>query len=393
MPNIQTRQRRERRYSNDEKPIFNCHIFDTQYQIKPSASSSFPSNINVTQEDEACAELLPESLYYSYASLSSKTLSSTKQQKKPTSMFKKAAKKAAVSDIALTVLGKFAPPVPVYMKKGVSPDLLVNTGLCLFGGLPAILHSWYIIYKNPENKGKRQGRVNKYPNRPLCDCGCGGYKPTNPIDERSRRMYYYFYHYKFGRKSNSNDKDSAVSSSITLVDGCCDDEYADPITPTEFSQNNDDALAGDKFACSNNTIDVQKNKEPKQYQQQQQHSFFMHPSSSLPHVSSHDMIGDNEFYDKTMKTLLPPSYQESQLEHYRRRNLFGNNHHQSRAYVSATDLCKLNFNSFNTNKNNHSILLDDKLFIQNNSSFYDDVRDFSDFTSHDLHTSQHPIIA
>lgn len=54
------------------------------------------------------------------------------------------------SDILLALLGLFIPPLPVAFKKGVfSLDTLLNVILTLLGGIPGVLHCWFVIVKYP----------------------------------------------------------------------------------------------------------------------------------------------------------------------------------------------------------------------------------------------------
>jgi uncharacterized membrane protein YqaE (UPF0057 family) len=56
------------------------------------------------------------------------------------------------SDLILAILALFLPPVPVWIKKGFWKwELLLNVVLCFFGGIPATIHAWYIIVKNPDD--------------------------------------------------------------------------------------------------------------------------------------------------------------------------------------------------------------------------------------------------
>lgn len=57
---------------------------------------------------------------------------------------------AISSDVILAILAKFVPPIPVYIKRGVSADLAINVALTVLGGFPGIVHAWYLILKNPE---------------------------------------------------------------------------------------------------------------------------------------------------------------------------------------------------------------------------------------------------
>ncbi|RKF59800.1 putative stress response rci peptide [Erysiphe neolycopersici] len=54
------------------------------------------------------------------------------------------------SDIFLGLLAILFPPFPVWVKRGIcSADSLINICLCALGGIPGILHAWYIISQNP----------------------------------------------------------------------------------------------------------------------------------------------------------------------------------------------------------------------------------------------------
>lgn len=55
-------------------------------------------------------------------------------------------------DVLLAVIAKFFPPAPVFMKTGLSKELLINSGLTLFGIFPGAIHAWYIILKNPKDQ-------------------------------------------------------------------------------------------------------------------------------------------------------------------------------------------------------------------------------------------------
>ncbi|KAK3339492.1 hypothetical protein B0H65DRAFT_302060 [Neurospora tetraspora] len=54
------------------------------------------------------------------------------------------------TDIFLGFLAILFPPLPVWVKSGIcSADAFINLLLCVLGFLPGLLHSWYIIAKNP----------------------------------------------------------------------------------------------------------------------------------------------------------------------------------------------------------------------------------------------------
>ncbi|RUS17981.1 hypothetical protein BC937DRAFT_89290 [Endogone sp. FLAS-F59071] len=50
-------------------------------------------------------------------------------------------------DIFLFIIGFFLPPIPVFIKRGFSADLLINIALWCLGAVPGIVHAWYIIHK------------------------------------------------------------------------------------------------------------------------------------------------------------------------------------------------------------------------------------------------------
>lgn len=55
------------------------------------------------------------------------------------------------ADLLLAVLAFFVPPFSVFVKQGLSPDLLINIILTLLGAFPGIIHAWYIILKYPDD--------------------------------------------------------------------------------------------------------------------------------------------------------------------------------------------------------------------------------------------------
>lgn len=55
-------------------------------------------------------------------------------------------------DVLLAVVAKFFPPASVFIKTGFSKELLINSGLTLFGIFPGAIHAWYIILKNPKDQ-------------------------------------------------------------------------------------------------------------------------------------------------------------------------------------------------------------------------------------------------
>jgi uncharacterized membrane protein YqaE (UPF0057 family) len=55
------------------------------------------------------------------------------------------------SDIFLGILAILFPPLPVWVKCGIcSADSVINILLCVLGGLPGLIHAWYIIAKYPD---------------------------------------------------------------------------------------------------------------------------------------------------------------------------------------------------------------------------------------------------
>ncbi|KAI6247327.1 Plasma membrane proteolipid 31 [Erysiphe necator] len=61
------------------------------------------------------------------------------------------------SDIFLGLIAILFPPFPVWVKRGLcSADSLINICLCALGGIPGILHAWYIISKYSHHD---QGRL------------------------------------------------------------------------------------------------------------------------------------------------------------------------------------------------------------------------------------------
>ncbi|RSH78452.1 uncharacterized protein EHS24_002177 [Apiotrichum porosum] len=50
--------------------------------------------------------------------------------------------------IFLYVLALFIPPVPVYIKKGLSWDVGLNVVLWFCGWIPGVAHAWYTIARN-----------------------------------------------------------------------------------------------------------------------------------------------------------------------------------------------------------------------------------------------------
>lgn len=56
-------------------------------------------------------------------------------------------------DCLLIVLAVIFPPLPVCIKRGLcSCDFLINICLCLLGWVPGMIHAWYIILNNPDEK-------------------------------------------------------------------------------------------------------------------------------------------------------------------------------------------------------------------------------------------------
>uniref|UniRef100_A0A060T7Q8 ARAD1D01540p n=1 Tax=Blastobotrys adeninivorans TaxID=409370 RepID=A0A060T7Q8_BLAAD len=56
------------------------------------------------------------------------------------------------SDLLLALLGLFIPPFPVMVKTGVcSAHTLINIVLSILGGVPGVIHCWYIIISHPDD--------------------------------------------------------------------------------------------------------------------------------------------------------------------------------------------------------------------------------------------------
>lgn len=51
------------------------------------------------------------------------------------------------------VLAIIFPPLPVFMKRGFSADLLINVLLSVLGFIPGLLHAFYIISVYPFEEG------------------------------------------------------------------------------------------------------------------------------------------------------------------------------------------------------------------------------------------------
>ncbi|POS83129.1 hypothetical protein EPUL_003437 [Erysiphe pulchra] len=72
------------------------------------------------------------------------------------------------SDIFLGLLAILFPPFPVWVKRGIcSADSLINICLCALGGIPGILHAWYIISQHPHGEQSGLGdaesaRITRY---------------------------------------------------------------------------------------------------------------------------------------------------------------------------------------------------------------------------------------
>ncbi|KAI9751824.1 MAG: hypothetical protein M1815_000903 [Lichina confinis] len=55
------------------------------------------------------------------------------------------------TDCFLGLLAVLFPPLPVWVKRGLcSADSLINIALCVLGGIPGVIHAWYIILKYPD---------------------------------------------------------------------------------------------------------------------------------------------------------------------------------------------------------------------------------------------------
>lgn len=88
-------------------------------------------------------------------------------------------KRNVVNDVFLAFVAKVFPPAPVFIKTGISKDLLINTGLTMFGVFPGALHAWYVILKNP---GNREWEVNHHNGFFDCPTSNSGYaRPSENI--------------------------------------------------------------------------------------------------------------------------------------------------------------------------------------------------------------------
>ncbi|KAA1473614.1 hypothetical protein DENSPDRAFT_931108 [Dentipellis sp. KUC8613] len=56
---------------------------------------------------------------------------------------------SSLSDAALYIIAIFIPPIPVFIKRQCTADVFINILLWILGWIPGVLHSWYVIYKNP----------------------------------------------------------------------------------------------------------------------------------------------------------------------------------------------------------------------------------------------------
>lgn len=57
--------------------------------------------------------------------------------------------KNTVKEILIIILAILLPPVAVFLKTGLSVDLLINIALCFLGFIPGLIHALYIIAKVP----------------------------------------------------------------------------------------------------------------------------------------------------------------------------------------------------------------------------------------------------
>ncbi|CUA74516.1 hypothetical protein RSOLAG22IIIB_11276 [Rhizoctonia solani] len=55
---------------------------------------------------------------------------------------------SSTSDVLLYFLALLIPPVPVFIKRGCSADVIINILLWVLGWIPGVIHAWWIISKN-----------------------------------------------------------------------------------------------------------------------------------------------------------------------------------------------------------------------------------------------------
>ncbi|KAF9788518.1 hypothetical protein BJ322DRAFT_1106505 [Thelephora terrestris] len=53
------------------------------------------------------------------------------------------------NDVCLYFIALFVPPLPVALKRGFGAEFCINILLWIFGWIPGVIHSWYIISKSP----------------------------------------------------------------------------------------------------------------------------------------------------------------------------------------------------------------------------------------------------
>lgn len=83
-------------------------------------------------------------------------------------------------DIFLGLLAIIFPPIAVWVKRGLcSADSLINILLCCLGGIPGLIHAWYIIAKYPEEE----------------------YDYEHVPDSENRVTYYYVSHQPSGQRN------------------------------------------------------------------------------------------------------------------------------------------------------------------------------------------------
>ncbi|QRV81945.1 plasma membrane proteolipid [Ceratobasidium sp. AG-Ba] len=59
---------------------------------------------------------------------------------------------SSTSDVILYFVALLVPPLPVFMKRGCSADVLINILLWVLGWIPGVIHAWWIISKNEDRR-------------------------------------------------------------------------------------------------------------------------------------------------------------------------------------------------------------------------------------------------
>ncbi|KAJ1302013.1 hypothetical protein OPQ81_000848 [Rhizoctonia solani] len=59
---------------------------------------------------------------------------------------------SSTSDVLLYFLALLVPPIPVFVKRGCSADVIINILLWILGWIPGVIHAWWIISKYEERR-------------------------------------------------------------------------------------------------------------------------------------------------------------------------------------------------------------------------------------------------